>query len=254
MKQKLLVAPLLSLTLLLIFSYPLQKSDLKTKISPRTNSLVISGGTAYRLQTSTLSLRKGLSIIEHPVNSQKALLPAEEWMSDPAIEATLELEQFIAQVGNGQTGNILRGVHVAGTLALEVEQQPHGNSTFVSSRMGAATQFKSAAENGVVGLLAHNYLSGALFYDLKLGQEVHLVYGEGQIENYRVSEIERFQKLNPASLSGDLVEVSTGRRFTTNQVFNRFYTGGDHVTFQTCLASGGLSNWGLVFIVAKPVH
>jgi hypothetical protein len=254
MKQKLLVAPLLSLTLLLIFSYPLHKSDLKTKISPRTNSLAISGGTAYRVQTSKLSLRKSGQIIEHSTVPQKVDIPAEEWLSSPAVEATLELTQFVAQVDPDQSDHVLHGVHVTGTLALEVEQQPTGNSTYVSNRLRAATQFKNAADNGVVGLLAHNFLSGGLFYSLKIGQEVHLVYGDGQIENYRVSEIERFQKLDPASLSGDLVELSTGRRFTTNQVFQRFYTGGDHVTFQTCLAGGGLSNWGLVFIVAKPVH
>lgn len=253
MKQKLLVAPLLSITLLLIFSYPLQNSETKVKFSQPGSPLVVSGRTEIGLNSSELQLKKTLSILKS-TNSQEILRPAVDSKDITEKEPELELDQFIAKIRQNKTDHILRGVHVAGTLALEVEQQPRSNAVYVSTRLGTVTQFKSAADNGIVGLLAHNFLSGLQFYNLKIGQEVHLIYGDGKFRDYQVAEINRFQKLDPSSLSSDLIEMSTGKRFTTNQVFNRYYTGNDHVTFQTCLAGGGISNWGLVFIVATPLR
>ena len=66
----------------------------------------------------------------------------------------------------------LRKVHVAGVLTLPVIQQPHGNAGYVSPLDGEITQFGMAAQFGNVGLLAHNHLSGRLFSQLAVGQEV----------------------------------------------------------------------------------
>lgn len=81
------------------------------------------------------------------------------------------LEEFIPTVINGQA-EVVTGVHVAGTLALRVTQQPASNPAYVSPLAGHATQFSLANQFGTTGLLAHNYLSGALFFKLTAGQEV----------------------------------------------------------------------------------
>jgi hypothetical protein len=173
----------------------------------------------------------------------------------PALPANYEadLMAFISGVSNGES-DLMRGVYVPGIFALPIVQQPKNNNIYVSGKNGMITQFASAAKNGVTGLLAHNYLSGRLFYQLMPGQEVLIVYGDGAIQRYRVTEIHRYQKLNPSNLQSNLVELSTGRKVTTSEVFGRFYRGKHHLTFQTCLEGNGRLDWGLTFIVAMPVN
>jgi hypothetical protein len=161
-------------------------------------------------------------------------------------------QKFIAEVTDGEA-EVVRGVYAPGVLALPVVQQPPTNSAYVSEEQGTVTQFRSAAQYSVTGLLAHNYLSGERFYDLEIGQEVVIVMGNGATNHYEVTGTYQFKKLTPDSLRSNLVELSTGKTLTTAQVFERFYRGAHKVTFQTCLEGEGSLNWGLVFIVAKPV-
>lgn len=172
----------------------------------------------------------------------------------PAVREKLpgDLERFIKRVKNGEARQV-RGVYVSGTIALPVIQQPEEEPAFVSEKWGEITQFRSAAFNNITGLLAHNYLSGGEFYELEAGQLVNIVYGNGSLRRYRVTEISRFQKLKPSSLRSDFIDLQTGQKLSTAEVFNRFYNGDHKVTFQTCLENEGLSNWGLIFVVAQPV-
>lgn len=159
--------------------------------------------------------------------------------------------QFAETIYNGKADEV-SGVYVEKLIALPVIQQPLNDVTFVADLMGTVTQFQSAADHGVIGLLAHNYLSGALFYQLTNGQEVRIVFGDGSYQVYKVKGSYEFQKLEPSNLHSDLVDLSSDRLMTADQVFNQFYNGGPHVTFQTCLEKYGISNWGLTFIVAVP--
>ncbi len=170
-----------------------------------------------------------------------------------APDLSEDLMNLIQQVKDGTTTSV-RGVEVDGVFALPVLQQPKGDWTYVSTQDDVTTQFSSAAANGITGILAHNFLAGKLFYDVKLGQEIQVVYGDGSIRSYRVSEISRFQKLNSASLYSDMIDLQTGMRLSSGQIFSRFYTGSDHVTLQTCLEKNGDPSWGLTFIVAEPIH
>ena len=160
--------------------------------------------------------------------------------------------RFIRQVADGQA-KVVRGVYVEGVLALHVVQQPAKDWAYVSGVLGNATEFQNAESNGIIGLLAHNYLSGRLFYDLKIGDQIGVVYGDGSVKNYRVSGSFQYQKLDPNDLSSKLVDLSTDSIITSGQVFEKFYAGSDHVTFQTCLEKNGVSTWGLYFVVAQPV-
>ncbi len=185
---------------------------------------------------------------------QPLFRPAEHKFTERAKVVALpdEFLGFVETVRDGEDG-MVRGVYVEGVLALPVIQQPEKEPTYVSTKWDVVTQFSSAARNGVTGLLAHNYLSGADFYQLTTGQEIWVVYGDGSYRRYKIEDISQYQKLTPSSLQSELIELSTGKRLTTSQVFNRHYNGDHKLTLQTCLENEGLSNWGLTFWTATPL-
>jgi hypothetical protein len=156
-------------------------------------------------------------------------------------------------VENGQN-KAVRGIYVPGFLALPVVQQPSGNAGFVSEKPGTVTQFQLAARYNVLGLLAHNYLSGRDFYRLREGLQVMVVRGDSTIDRYRITGVHEFQKLTPGSNWSHYTDLNSGERLTTYQVFNQFYQGEHHLTFQTCLERNGLETWGLRFVVAEPIN
>jgi hypothetical protein len=135
-------------------------------------------------------------------------------------------------------------------MALIVEQQPPNHSLYVTEKMGYATQFTRSQRYDVIGLLAHNTISGILFYDLDMGDAVTLVFGDGRTAVYRVEAIEDFQKLEYSNPRSDYVELATGQVMSTNDVFARFYRNGPHLVLQTCLEYEGDYNWGVRFIKA----
>lgn len=169
-----------------------------------------------------------------------------------AVGAALpDFEAFVKSVTDGRAG-VVRGAYVPGLLALPVEQQPAGKSTYVSPQEGAATQFRRAADFGAIGLLAHNYLAGKSFFNLKNGQEVRIVYGDGSVKVYFVTAVYRYQALQPNSPSSNFVDLDTNETLSASSLFGKVYYQGDHVTFQTCIKKDGLSTWGRLFIVATP--
>jgi hypothetical protein len=175
--------------------------------------------------------------------------------ADPLVTLfdTAEFDQFVDSVANGAAG-VVRGVYVPGVLANRVIQQPANDWAFVSDEADLLTEFQSARSNGVTGLLAHNYLLGEQFYNLVAGDYAAVVYGDGTYKIYLVAEIDQYQKLTTSSLTSDMVDLETGERLTSSQVFNRYYNGSEKLTFQTCLERDGKSNWGLTFTVALPVE
>lgn len=195
---------------------------------------------AFHLPTAEVA-RPAIRILRQtPTSTPVPLVETEEFLS------------FVEKVKDGQT-EVIRGVFVQDVLGLPIIQQPVGEVAFVSNRSGEVTQFKSAADADVIGLLAHNYLAGKRFYRLVIDQEVRIIYGDGNYRRYRIDSISQYQKLTPSSLHSDLIDLQTGQQVTTEHVFARFYRGVHHVTFQTCLEKNGLSNWGLTFIVASPI-
>jgi hypothetical protein len=197
----------------------------------------------------------------HNILQERSIVdPGHEFISPaaapvPAAKPRLsqEFAGFVRMVINGQA-DVVRGIYVEGILALQVVQQPDKDWTYVSGEQGKATEFQNAAKNGIIGLLAHNFLSGRLFYSLKPGALIEVVYGDGAIRYYRVSGSYRYQKLDPNDLSSKLVDLSTGNVVSSGQVFERFYDGADHIALQTCLEKDGLSTWGLYFVMALPLN
>jgi hypothetical protein len=148
--------------------------------------------------------------------------------------------------------NILSGVYVPNVFALPVVQQPAGASGYVSGQDDEATQFAMASQYGNIGLLAHNFLSGRFFSDLAIGQEVRLVYGDGKVEYFVITEVLRYQALDPNSQWSSFRNLDSYDILSTEQMFTRAYAGDHHVTFQTCIAANGNSSWGRLFVIAVP--
>lgn len=161
------------------------------------------------------------------------------------------LADFSRSVQNGQ-GSVLRGVYINDVLALPIMQQPSNNAGYVSNNDGEITQFGMAQKFGNIGLLAHNHLAGKFFSQLAVGQEVHLVYGDGRTETFVITEVLSFQALQPTSPYSSFRNLSKDETLSAEQMFKRVYFGDRHVTFQTCIESDGISSWGRLFVIAVP--
>lgn len=161
------------------------------------------------------------------------------------------LDTFIASVENGDPA-ALRGVYVPDVLAFPIVQQPSSNAGFVSQDENVVTQFSMAAQMGNVGLLAHNNLAGKVFVDLKQGDVVYLVYGDGRTETFQVTRVMQYQALDPYSPYSEFKDLDAQVTLTAEDLFNLVYRGERHVIFQTCIEANGNSSWGRLFVIAEP--
>lgn len=160
------------------------------------------------------------------------------------------LDTFIENLKNGNAYQVV-GVHVEGAFSLRVVQQPSSDPAYVSTLQNTATYFLMVNQvTGNTGLLAHNYLSGAYFFDLQPGQVVVLIYGDGRTEEYMVSYSEEYQALSPNSPTSNFVNLASGETLSSTDLFYRVFGGGTKTTLQTCIAQGNESSWGRLFVIA----
>jgi hypothetical protein len=161
------------------------------------------------------------------------------------------MDAFISHVQNGQAGE-LRGIYIADLLAAPIVQQPRGMEEFVSPWHNIVTQFGLASSHGSIGLLAHNYLAGKSFSGLQPGQVIHLVYGDGRVATFIVSEILHYQALEPDSTSSSFIDLDTGQSQSYASLFSRIYNRPGQVIFQTCISTADDLAWGRLFVIAEP--
>jgi hypothetical protein len=161
------------------------------------------------------------------------------------------LEQLLDQLSN-DGGSYSGGIYAPGVFAFPIISQPEDDNLYVSVKRNLVTMFSAAAANGVTGLLAHNFLAGALFYDLEIGQEIWVVESEQKLRGYQITNIDQFQKIEDDE-NDIFVDLETNHEMNGSEVFDRFYTGEPHLILQTCLEGEGDPSWGLTFIVAEPI-
>ena len=162
------------------------------------------------------------------------------------------ISDFISTVTDGTTG-VIRGVYSENNFGLQIIQQPFGKVGFVSTIEGVVTQFSMPNQYGITGLLAHNYLSGKHFFGLGLGDIVQLVYGDGDIKEYLVVDIQRYQAIQPDSPNSQFLDLNSGEKLSATQLFKKVYMGNHHLTLQTCIQEGSEDSWGRLFIIANPI-
>lgn len=176
---------------------------------------------------SPVKLRKKVSYIAPPA---PAILPVVDREPEPA-----------------------RSIIVPGAFSYDVIQQPEDEPFFVSSASNLVTEFGLARKNSNIGLLAHNNLAGSSFKYLKPGQDIYIVRTNGLTEHYKVSDIHRFQALEPTKTESRFLDLQSGEILTATEVFTRMYTGAPHLTLQTCINANGDVSWGRLFVIAIPV-
>jgi len=162
------------------------------------------------------------------------------------------LKEFTAKIIDGKS-RVIFGIFSAENFALNVVQQPSNVPGFVSSINGVATQFSLPSSYGVIGFLAHNYLSGILFFSLDLGDEVKVIYGDGEIKGYRVVQIRKYQAIEPNSTTSEFIDLETGEKIRASELFKEVYFGDHHITLQTCIEKDGIDSWGRMFVIADPI-
>lgn len=186
--------------------------------------------------------------------AEEVALLKEEAALAAADNFQAELDAFVLSVTNGYAG-LVTGVFVPNALSLPILQQPAGSGGHITSQTGTATQFGIAAQFGSIGILAHNYLAGDDFFALAQGDKVFIVYGDGSVEGYLITEIRRFEALQPNSPYSDFLDLDNDNEFyTATDLFYDVYDKADNVIFQTCINQNGSSTWGRLFVTAEPIQ
>ena len=172
---------------------------------------------------------------------------------DPSnLQISSALQAFVESVSDGTTG-VVRGLYVEDEFEFPVIQQPSSQPGYVSTQSSVVTEFSMAKQYGVTGILAHNYLAGADFFDLQIGDVIQAVYGDGSIQKYEISEVLEYQAISPNSATSSFVDLETGDQLSATQLFKRVYTGSHHLTLQTCIQVGSEDSWGRLFLIAYPI-
>ena len=162
-------------------------------------------------------------------------------------------DQFIQDLKTGE--NRIVGLWVDNILALQVVYQPSSNPAFVSTEDEIVTFFLLPWEKaGNYGLLAHNYLAGRYFFNLQVGDIISLVWGNGDYEDFEITEIKEFQALQPNNPYTNFIDLESGEQLSVNQVFIEVYMGDFHTTLQTCIAAETSTEWGRLFTIAPPLY
>jgi len=199
--------------------------------------MALKKNSIRNILNTSLFLAIFVSLFFNPISALAASLPS--------------FLDFSRSVQNGDA-NVLRGVYASNVMALPVVQQPSGNAGYVSNNLGEITQFRMATQFGNIGLLAHNHLSGKSFSQLAVGQEIRLVYGDGHVEYFIVTEVLRYQALQPTSPYSSFKNLDKEETLSAEDMFKRVYFGDRHVTFQTCIEKDGELSWGRLFVIAIP--
>src|ERR1044071_4258210 len=170
--------------------------------------------------------------------------------SRSVIASFASLPKSFTENGNPR---LLSSVYIEDSLMLPVVQQPDGDTNYVSKNNGELTEFLAASQYGNIGLLAHNYLSGKSFSKFAIGQQIRLEYQDGTQEYFVVTQILRYQALDPRNPFSSFRNLNkTDEILSSGEMFQRVYEGSYHLTFQTCIAEDGISSWGRLFVMATP--
>ena len=191
-------------------------------------------------------------VAAYPTDSSFLLPLGTPTLSAPTITLP-PLDQFIQQVADGRAGDV-SGLYIQGITELKIVQQPNANLAYIDENEGTATQFQSANVFGAIGLLAHNFLAGRDFFQIKAGQDMILVNGDGSTTHYTVSNIADYQRLTPSDLRSNFLELTSNQQLTADQLFGKFYKKAHHLILQTCIENGGNPDWGVRFIDGDPVQ
>jgi hypothetical protein len=195
-----------------------------------------------------------LAFTLQPIKSTNAAVIPVTGNEPSAASAVNSIQSFTASVAVSGDPNLAAGIFVRGLFAAPIVQQPSTAPGFVSTDAVSATQFGMAADYGSVALLAHNYLLGQEFFQVRVGKILSLVFGDGHVKTYRVKQILHYQALSPSSPYSDFLDLDdpNGTRISVETLFYKVYTQNGTLVLQTCIEANGNSSWGRLFVIAVP--
>ncbi len=175
--------------------------------------------------------------------------------ASPALNNRSTLPNFVARIATSGNPGQIAGLFLTGRLELPVMQQPSNNPGYVSSDPESVTQFGLARQHGSLAFLAHNNLAGQKFFNLKFGQILSLVYGNGKVAYYRIVDIQEYQALSPNSPYSSFIDLDNpdGDVISVTDLFYNIYAKTGRLILQTCIEAEGQPSWGRLFIIAEPV-
>lgn len=207
----------------------------------------------------TFCLLVSLVLLALPAHSAQSVPATALLRAVPGIQPGFQrsLRAFAGGLLDPAQPDAVVGVYAPGLFQLPVDQQPEGKASYVTSKPETATQFAQARSHGTVGLLAHNTLAGAEFSGLEEGSTAVVIYGDGRMQTYVITAIERYRALSPRSIFSRFARLdgsgSEGEVLSAAQLFQRMYGQEGRLVFQTCIAKGSSSAWGRVFLIAEPL-
>lgn len=137
-------------------------------------------------------------------------------------------------------------VHSDGVLALKLAW---GNNQQVPNDSKTALLWDYGWNNDVVGIVAHNYLAGKLFYLLDVGSQLHIIWSDGTVETYEIDTVDRWRD-NGQSLT--FSPWDGGDAIKNEALSDVYFSRGndrDRLVLMTCLTKGK-KKIGVVFYTA----
>ena len=110
----------------------------------------------------------------------------------------------------------------------------------ISRTPNTLTQYTST------GFVAHTYLGGSKFSLMYPGQTVTLIFADGHVERFKVTNVYQYQALTIK----DFRDLETGEFLDQYALFQKVYKP-NQVTFQTCISKDGQLDFGRLFVVAE---
>ncbi|HUN22984.1 MAG TPA: hypothetical protein PK299_07650 [Anaerolineales bacterium] len=189
------------------------------------------------------------SSIDYSLNQSETASPSAEPNNNSDLLSFVE----DAKIGSPE----LTGLYIEDLLSMPIIQQENQQPNWVSGSFNTVTQYYYASLTNTIGILAHNYLAGAYFYEITENQTISIVDGLGNIQSFRVVELKRYQALSPNSPETNLMDLETGEVFEAYEIYIKYYVsqpGETKLVLQTCIENNGNGSWGRYFVVAVPVQ
>ena len=138
---------------------------------------------------------------------------------------------------------------------IKIVPQPNGKYSWVSNDSNSFTEFSVPKKlYDTQYFLAHNTKAGSHLNEIKIGDVIKFREsnaGLGEHTERKVKEIRKFKALQPTNLKTPLVDLSTGKQYSVEDITKEMWTNNKQVVFQTCIEKEGDINWGRLFVIAE---
>jgi hypothetical protein len=172
-----------------------------------------------------------------------------QYISSPTQSKTA----FINYIINGDSDHIA-GIWLPGLVGLTTVYQPTNQPGFVSEKAGSVTVFQLTEDFGSIGLLAHANKAGAFFHGLTINQIITLIYGDGSLVKYIVTDDHEYQAVDPKNALTDFISTDSPELLLSQEdLFREIYAPPGRLVLQTCIIMDNENYWGRKFIIAEMI-